>query len=98
MIKKYERKEVPNMYKLFNFVYNNIRGVTKMKKTYTIIVHKEEDCFWGECKEIEGCFAQAKTVEELKELMTNSIYLYYNESKEEQEQNPNNIELELSYA
>ena len=54
------------MYKFFNFVYNSIRGVKRMKKTYTIIVHKEEDCYWGECKEIEGCFAQAKTIKELK--------------------------------
>ncbi len=87
------------MYKFFNLVYNSIRGVKRMKKTYTIIVHKEEDCYWGECKELEGCFAQAKTIEELKKLMTNSIYLYYNErSEEEQEQNPKNIELEVSYA
>lgn len=71
--KENKRKGVLNMYKLFNFVYNNIRGVKKMKRTYTIIVHKEDDCFWGECKEIEGCFAQAKTVEELKKLMKKTI-------------------------
>ncbi len=48
-----------------------------MKKTYTIIVHKEDDGFWGECKEIEGCFAQAKTIEELKKFMADAIYMYY---------------------
>lgn len=88
------------MYKLFNFVYNSIRGVKRMKKTYTIIVHKEnENCFWGECKEIEGCFAQASTIEELKKLMTQSIYLYYNDGEEQQqEQISDDIKLEVSYA
>lgn len=49
-----------------------------MKKTYTMIVHKEDDCFWGECKEIEGCFAQAKTIKKLKKRMQKSIDVYIN--------------------
>ena len=47
-----------------------------MEKTYTIVLHKEEECYWAQCKEIKSCFAQANTVEELKELMINSILLY----------------------
>lgn len=37
------------MYKFFSLVYNSIRGV-RMKKTYTIIVHKEEDGFGENAK------------------------------------------------
>lgn len=48
-----------------------------MKKTYTIIVHKENNIYWGECPELQGCFAQAKSVEQLKKLMMESIYKIY---------------------
>ncbi len=86
------------MYKFINSIYNSIRGVKRMKKAYTIIVHKEEDGFWGECKEIEGCFVQAKTIEELKKLMAKSIYMYYNNNEEIAEKEAKNIKLEVSYA
>ena len=86
------------MYKFINSIYNSIRGAKRMKKTYTIIVHVEEDGFWGECKEIKGCFAQAKTIEELKKLMINSIYMYYNDNEEIDEKEIKNIELDVSYA
>lgn len=88
------------MYKLSDFLYNSIRGKKRMKKTYTIIVHKEDDIYWGECLELEGCFAQAKSVDELKKLMIESIYLYYsdNEDNKEKVTKADKIELELSYA
>jgi len=85
------------MYKFFKSVYNSIRGEKRMKKAYTIIVHKEEEGFWAECPEIEGCFAQAKTIEQLKELMRESIYMYFSKDEEENTK-VDNIELELSYA
>lgn len=84
------------MYKFINSIYNSIRGVKKMKTTYTVIIHKEEDGFWGECKEIEGCFAQAKTIDELKQLMLESIYLSLNDNIKEEEEKE--IKLEVSYA
>jgi len=86
------------MYKFINLIYNSVRGVKSMKKTYTIIIHKEEDGFWGECKEIEGCFAQAKTIEELKKLMVESIYLYFNDNEEIDEKETKDIKVEVSYA
>lgn len=86
------------MYKLFNYIYNSIRGVKKMRTTYTVIIHKEEDGFWGECKEIEGCFVQAKTIEELKQLMLESIYLSLNDTIKEVENKEKDIKLEVSYA
>ena len=85
------------MYKLFNSIYNSIRGAKKMKKTYTIIIHKEADGYWGECKELNGCFAQAKTVNELIILMQEAIYMYF-ENDEEIEKNPKDIKVEVSYA
>ena len=88
------------MYKLMNFIYNKIKGEKIMKRTYTIVVHKEDDIFWGECPELKGCFAQAKTVEQLKDLMIKSIYLYYNDNPEFKDRitKADKIELELSYA
>lgn len=86
------------MYNFINSIYNSIKGVKRMKKTYTIIVHKEEDGYWAECIEIPGCFAQAKSIEELKKLMTDSIYLYFNDNSKELEEKPDKIKLELSYA
>lgn len=58
------------MNNLKNTVYNNTKGACQMKKSYTVIIHKEEnpDGYWAECKDIEGCFAQAKTIDEVKEL------------------------------
>ena len=86
------------MYKFFSFIYNSIRGAKKMRTTYTVIIHKEEDGFWGECKEIEGCFAQAKTIDELKQLMLESIYLSLNDNIKESEDRKKEIRLEVSYA
>lgn len=88
------------MYKFLNSIYNRIKGVGRMKKAYTIIVHREDDIFWAECPELEGCFAQANSIEELKKLMTNSIYLYFNniETETTKVKEENDIKLELSYA
>ena len=85
------------MNKLFKILYNTIKGVNKMKKTYTIIIHKEEDGYWGECKELEGCFAQAKTVQEVISLMQKSIYLYF-ENDEQVDKESKDIKVDVSYA
>ena len=89
------------MYKFFNSIYNRIKGAGRMKKAYTIIVHKEDNVYWAECPELEGCFAQANSIEELKKLMTNSIYLYSNnhiDAESTKVKEKNEIKLELSYA
>ena len=85
------------MYKFFNSIYNSIRGA-KMNKTYTIIIHKEDDGYWGECKEIEGCFAQAKTVKELIKLMQENIYFYFEKDNKIDKTSKEEIKLEVSYA
>ena len=33
---------------------------------YHFRIHHEDDGYWGECVEIEGCHSQGKTMEELK--------------------------------
>lgn len=78
-----------------NMIYNSIQGVEVMKVCYTVIIHKEEnpDGYWAECKEVEGCFAQAKTIEEVKELMKKCIIMKLEENKNIEE-----IDLLLSYA
>ena len=88
------------MYKLIKSIYNSIRCVKKMKKTYTIIVHKEEDGYWAECKEYKECFVQAKTIEELQTLMKQAIYIRFAELDKMKNENEkeSDIELELSYA
>ena len=79
-------------------IYNSIKGEHKMEKSYTIIIHKEEnpECFWAECKELEECVAQAKTVEEVKELMKECIVMKLQE--EDIPKTKEEIELKSSYA
>lgn len=89
------------MYKFLNSIYNKIKGVGRMEKTYTIIVHKEDEGLWAECPELEGCFAQANDIDELKQLMRNSIYLYFNNDikvEPEYAEEKDEIKLEFSYA
>lgn len=87
------------MYKLLNSIYNSIRGVGRMKKTYTIIVHKEEEVYWAECPELDGCFAQSNDIDELKGMMKTSIYLYFNDKVDtEYVEEKDEIRLEFSYA
>lgn len=85
------------MYKFINFLYNSIKGDRNMNKTYTIVVHEEDNFLWAECLEIEGCFAQAKTIDEIKEFMKEAIQLYLENNINEYEKNKE-INLELSYA
>ena len=85
------------MYKFFNSIYNSIRGA-ELNETYTIIIHKEDDGYWGECKEIEGCFAQAKTVKELIKLMQENIYFYFEKDNKIDKTSKEEIKLEVSYA
>lgn len=84
--------------KIKEMIYNRIREASGMEKSYTIIIHKEEDPlgYWAECREMEECFAQGKTVEEVKDLMKECIVMKLQEedipkAKEE-------IEFKLSYA
>lgn len=88
------------MNKLKNTMYNSIEGVEKMKKSYTIIIHKEEapEGYWAECKEIEGCFAQAKTIDEVKKLMKQCIIMKLEENNQIDKDVVKEIDLLLSYA
>ncbi|MCD4819115.1 MAG: type II toxin-antitoxin system HicB family antitoxin [Candidatus Cloacimonetes bacterium] len=46
---------------------------------YHFKVYKEDDGFWSECLELEGCNTQADTLEELKNNMTEVLNLYLSE-------------------
>jgi predicted RNase H-like HicB family nuclease/DNA-binding XRE family transcriptional regulator len=46
---------------------------------YHFKVHKEGDGFWAECLELEGCFTQADSMEELYEMMKEALNLYISE-------------------
>lgn len=86
------------MNKIKDMIYNRIREASGMEKSYTIIIHKEENPvgYWAECREMEECFAQAKTVEEVMDLMKECIVM-----KLQEENIPNakeEIEIKLSYA
>jgi predicted RNase H-like HicB family nuclease len=50
---------------------------------YIILIHKENEGYWGECPELSGCFSQGGTVEELMENMKEAIVLYLDESNGE---------------
>jgi len=34
--------------------------------TYHFEVHKEDDVYWGECKELDSCVSEGKNIEELR--------------------------------
>lgn len=84
--------------KLKNLIYNRLREACGMEKSYTIIIHKEEnpDGYWAECKEMEECFAQAKTIDEVKDLMKECIVMKLQEENIPTEKE--RIEFKLSHA
>jgi predicted RNase H-like HicB family nuclease len=43
---------------------------------YVVLIHKENDRYWGECPELPGCFSQGDTPEDLMENMREAITLY----------------------
>ena len=93
------RQIIKNILNKIRFLmYNIIRGVNKMSKSYTVIIHKEEnpEVYWAECLEIKECFAQAKTVEEVKKLIKESIVIKLNE--DEKTNSTEDIEIVLSNA
>lgn len=55
--------------------YNTVRRTKSMRKSYTIIIHKDCDVnsYWAECPAIPHVHAQADTIEELKKLMAEAI-------------------------
>jgi predicted RNase H-like HicB family nuclease len=46
---------------------------------YHFKVHKEEDGFWAECCELEGCVAEADDLDELKKACEEALNLYLEE-------------------
>lgn len=51
---------------------------------YIVLIHKEDDCYWGECPELPGCYSQGDTPEELMENMKEAIALYLDETTSEE--------------
>ena len=49
---------------------------------YHFLVHKEDDGFWAESVELEGCHTQANTLEELKKACEESLDLFLEEPSE----------------
>lgn len=49
---------------------------------YHFKVHKEENMFWAECLELEGCNTQGKTKEDLFENMKEVLDLYLDEPED----------------
>ena len=43
---------------------------------YHFKIHKEQDGFWAECLELEGCRTQADSKEELLEMMEDALNTY----------------------
>ena len=92
------RQNIKNILNKTKYVmYNIIRGVNKMSKSYTIIIHKEEnpEGYWAECLDLEGCFAQAKTIDEVKKFMREAIIM---KLQEEKTVSTKDIDIIFSYA
>jgi len=48
---------------------------------YIVLIHKENDRYWGECPELPGCFSQGGTPEELMDNMKEAVELYLEEPR-----------------
>ena len=46
---------------------------------YHFKVHKEGSRFWAECLELDGCYTQADSMEDLYEMMQEALNLYISE-------------------
>lgn len=55
---------------------------------YHFKIHKEDDGFWAECIELEGCVAQADTFEELQKNMGEVLNLYVEEPEDSKDLAP----------
>ena len=55
---------------------------------YHFKVHKEGDGFWAECLELEGCFTQADSIQELHERMQEALNLYITEPEDSKDLTP----------
>ena len=55
-----------------------MKGVDRVK--YIVLIHKEEERYWGECPELPGCFSQGDTPDELMDNMKEAIELYLDET------------------
>ncbi len=46
---------------------------------YHFKIHREKEGFWAECLELDGCFTQADSLEELRESCAEALNLYLEE-------------------
>ena len=47
---------------------------------FHVVVHEEDGTYWGEVRELPGCFASGRDLEELKESVLEAIELYRDEA------------------
>jgi len=46
---------------------------------YHFKIHEDDNGFWAECSELEGCTTQADTIEQLEKNMSEALNLYLSE-------------------
>ena len=46
---------------------------------YHFKIHKEKDCYWGDCIELKGCHSQGETLDELSKNLKEALNLYLDE-------------------
>jgi predicted RNase H-like HicB family nuclease len=49
---------------------------------YHFRIHRERDCLWAQCIELEGCITQASSMEQLKKNMEEALNLYIQEPED----------------
>ncbi|HJU01906.1 MAG TPA: type II toxin-antitoxin system HicB family antitoxin [Actinomycetes bacterium] len=53
-----------------------------MTNHYTVMVHQAEDgTFWGQVKELPGCFATGDDLDELREAVVEAITMYLSDAE-----------------
>jgi len=55
---------------------------------YHFKVHKEKEGFWAQCIELDGCFTQGDSMEELYERMQEALNLYITEPEDSKDLAP----------
>lgn len=70
----------------------------KQNLTFSVIVEKDDDGYFAECRELQGCYVQGKTYEEVMKNIKEVIELHVEDRKKHGDfvselQNQNNVSL-----
>jgi len=74
------------------------KNIRNQNLTFSIIVEKDNDGYFAECRELQGCYTEGKTYEEVMKNIKEVIELHIEDKKEHGDftitlENQNNVSL-----